>query len=97
MYETNLLICVVLVPHSVDVDLQMPVMDGLEATKRLRLHELEAGIDVDSRQKIIGISANVNEETACEVLQAGMNAFIPKPFTIDKLKDVCRELKIYIF
>ena len=75
----------------------MPVMDGLEATQRLRLHEMEEGTGQGSAQKIIGVSANVDDGTASSVLQAGMNAFIPKPFTIHKLKDVCEQLGIGIF
>ena len=75
----------------------MPVMDGLEATKRLRLHEMEAGTDPKDRQQLIGVSANADDETAKSVLLAGMNAFIPKPFSVEKLKDVCEELNIGIF
>jgi CheY-like chemotaxis protein len=79
------------------IDLQMPVMDGLEAAKRLRLHEMEIGTDNNGRQKIIGISANVDEDTASGVLLVGMNAFMPKPFSVAKLKDVCGQLQINIF
>ena len=76
----------------------MPVMDGLESVKRLRLHEMEGERARHSRQMIIGISANLNmEETKHEVLQVGMDAFIPKPFNINKLKEVCRDLRINIF
>ncbi len=55
----------------------MPIMDGLEATKRLRLHEIEGGLEEGKRQKIIGISANTGESMGEEALLVGMNAFMP--------------------
>jgi CheY-like chemotaxis protein len=58
-------------------DIQMPVMDGFEAAKRLRVHEMEEGVPEDERQRIIGISANSEEIMEIEALASGMNAFIP--------------------
>jgi CheY-like chemotaxis protein len=69
-------------------DLQMPVMDGIEATRRYREFESEQmskqdaaliGEDAD-RLIIIGMSANSDAETAAEALKAGMDGFIGKPF-----------------
>eukprot|EP01033_Poteriospumella_lacustris_P024608 gene24609-gene21063 len=73
------------------MDLQMPVMDGLEATRRLRGMELEgrewmAGIEkVKGRchQLIIGVSANSDHETAEEALRAGVDDFFCKPFSLE--------------
>jgi CheY-like chemotaxis protein len=55
----------------------MPVMDGFEATKRLRLHEVENGVWEQGRQLIIGISANSGDSIEQSALASGMDAFIP--------------------
>jgi PAS domain S-box-containing protein len=55
------------------MDVQMPVMDGLEATHRLR--ELPGGEDT----WIIAITANVTPEDRARCFEAGMDDFIPKP------------------
>eukprot|EP00981_Chlorochromonas_danica_P016119 scaffold15748_cov388-Ochromonas_danica.AAC.1 len=103
----------------------MPVMDGLEATRRLRAFEhamiarfsgavhaerdcglcstacenIASGADVmdrsmmenvcrmvslgQLRQLVIGVSANSDHETMQDALNAGVDAFMPKPFSIE--------------
>lgn len=67
------------------MDLQMPVMDGLEATRRMRLCEMEhmkkRGSSASNRQRIIGVSANSDEETVQAAYAMGIDAFLAKPFT----------------
>ncbi len=66
------------------MDLQMPVMDGLEATRRIRLLEkTQASSNYPSfpKQLIIGVSANSDHETEEHALKSGMDGFIAKPFT----------------
>ncbi|MEG4322543.1 MULTISPECIES: PAS domain S-box protein [unclassified Microcoleus] len=60
-------------PDVILMDLRMPVMDGLETTRRLR--KLPALKDV----VLIALSASVFEATQQESLLAGCNDFLPKP------------------
>lgn len=61
-------------PHFIMMDIRMPVMDGLEATRRIRA--LEGGADV----KIAAITASVFKEERDNVIAAGMDDFIGKPY-----------------
>ena len=56
------------------MDVQMPVMDGLEATRRIRA---DAAL---RHNRVIAMTANAREEDADECLAAGMDDFISKPF-----------------
>lgn len=68
-------------PDVVFMDLQMPVMDGYEATREIRKH---------SDVPIIAMSAHVLEEEQNKCIESGMNGFIPKPF---KPEDIINELQ----
>lgn len=70
------------------MDLQMPVMDGLETTRQLRL--IEKFTDLP----IIAMTANVlaTDREAC--FEAGMNDFMSKPIRIQELREkICHWLK----
>ena len=63
------------------MDVMMPVMDGLEATRANRaLERADAG-----SISIIVMTANAFQEDAQECLRAGMNALLSKPLDMDKL------------
>ncbi|MCE2996108.1 MAG: response regulator, partial [Flammeovirgaceae bacterium] len=64
------------------MDLQMPVMDGLTATRAIRL--LEAAHD-RPRMPIIAVSANAMTHHKAEALEAGADFHIAKPFTPETL------------
>ena len=68
------------------MDVMMPVMDGYEATRRIRkLPDPKlAGIPV------IAMTANAFEEDRQAALDAGMNEHLAKPFKIETLHDVMR-------
>ena len=63
------------------MDMAMPVMDGLEATQKLRGAEADAG----SRVPIIALTANVMPGDRARCLAAGMDDFLTKPLTRDAL------------
>ena len=64
------------------MDLQMPEMDGLEATRRLR----DAGCQIP----IIALTANAFAEDRQRCLAAGMNDFLSKPLDPPHLYAVLR-------
>ncbi len=75
------------------MDLQMPNMDGMEATKRIR--EIEASSEKDDYAGlsdesvfIVGLSAHARKEDADAAIAAGMNDFLTKPIVRDKLMAV---------
>ena len=69
------------------MDVQMPVMDGLEAARRIRaLHH-----EYFKKVPIIAMTANAFEEDRKAALDVGMNEHIAKPIDVDKLKEVLRK------
>jgi Response regulator containing a CheY-like receiver domain and an HTH DNA-binding domain len=67
------------------MDLQMPIMDGIAATKAIR--EGRAGDNKDI--PIVALTAN--DELQKESLEAGCNFFLTKPASIDTLNKVIQE------
>ena len=63
------------------MDVQMPVMDGLTATRRIRADARLAGLPV------IAMTANAREADRQNALQAGMNDFLVKPLDPHRLID----------
>ncbi|PCK09194.1 MAG: hypothetical protein COA42_05450 [Alteromonadaceae bacterium] len=63
------------------MDCQMPVMDGFEATRRIR-----ASKDSIKNAPIIAVTANTTSIDRAECLQAGMNDYLSKPINFDVLK-----------
>jgi signal transduction histidine kinase/CheY-like chemotaxis protein len=68
------------------MDMQMPVMDGLEATRRLRQMGAAA-----ARMPIVALTANAMEEDRQRCLEAGMSGFLSKPIVRDDLLSVLRQ------
>ena len=71
-------------PHTYDailMDLRMPVMDGLEATRRIRSLGREDLVSIP----IIAISANNSDIDIQNSLKAGMDQHLPKPFDPNRL------------
>ena len=70
------------------MDIQMPVMNGYEATQAIRALKR---LDADTIP-IIAMTANAFAEDVQMALQAGMNAHVAKPIDLDILKSVLREV-----
>lgn len=72
------------------LDIEMPVMDGLTCTRRIR--QLESEGKLNKRTNIITISANARQEQIQQVLQAGADDILPKPFRVKECMQKIRQL-----
>ncbi len=72
-------------PHLICMDMRMPVMDGYEATKRIK--STEEGQDT----VIIGLTASSVEEERAMVLSSGCDAFLRKPWREADLFELIRK------
>lgn len=70
------------------MDVQMPVMDGLEATRTIRSRELETG----RRVHICAMTANAMKEDVEICSQAGMDSYISKPVRERDINVVIRKI-----
>ncbi|MEZ3508741.1 MAG: response regulator [Lachnospiraceae bacterium] len=69
------------------MDVQMPVMNGYEATRAIRALEREDAVTIP----IIAMTANAFAEDEKEALQAGMNVHLAKPVDVTLLKQIIRQ------
>jgi signal transduction histidine kinase/ActR/RegA family two-component response regulator len=69
-------------PSIVLMDCQMPEVDGLEATRRIRATEIERGWP---RVPVIALTANTATDDRVQCRRAGMDYFLGKPFTEQEL------------
>ena len=65
------------------MDVQMPVLDGLGATRSIRQNA-----SATTRVPIVALTANAMKGDERTCLSAGMDAYLPKPVTIDALSDM---------
>ncbi len=77
-------------PHLIWMDRRMPVMDGIEATKAIR--ELPGGEKV----KIVAVTASAFIEQRDEILDAGMDDFVRKPYRFAEIYEcLARQLGVH--
>jgi CheY-like chemotaxis protein len=79
-------------PEKYDVifmDVQMPVMDGYEATRRIRALDIPQAKAI----KIVAMTANVFKEDIEKCLEAGKDNHIGKPLNFD---EVVEKLSVYL-
>ena len=70
------------------MDVQMPVMDGCTATRRIRALKDPARAAVP----IVAMTANVFEEERKRAFDCGMNVFLSKPIVIEELVDALKDI-----
>lgn len=70
------------------MDVRMPIMDGLEATKAIR----ESGISWLRTIPIIAMTADAFAEDIQHCLEAGMNGHLAKPINLERLLSVLNEI-----
>jgi two-component system, chemotaxis family, chemotaxis protein CheY len=71
-------------PDLVTMDVVMPGMDGIEATRAI--------MDFDSNAKVIVVSALGQQPLVNEAMEAGAKDFIVKPFEESKVLDVIKKI-----
>ena len=70
------------------MDLQMPVLDGLAATRRIRDWEREHD---RARTPVVAVTASAFEENQRRCLEAGMDDFLVKPVGREQLESMLRK------
>lgn len=73
------------------MDCMMPVMDGITATRTIRQWEADQQV---TPLPIIALTASVLEEDIKDCFEAGMNAYLPKPYKSHQLYDLFSSLDI---
>jgi CheY-like chemotaxis protein len=73
------------------MDVQMPIMDGLEATRQIR-----SLIDLERRPSIVAMTAAATQEDKQHCLMAGMDDFVTKPTSLERIAEaIQRNLRKY--
>lgn len=68
------------------MDMQMPEMDGLEATRQIRIQEKNN--ESNTRIPIIALTANTIEGDRERCLASGMDDYLSKPFSLEELREI---------
>ena len=69
------------------MDVQMPEMDGLEATRRITAHW-----PAEARPRIVAMTANAMQGDREECLAAGMDDYVVKPIRVDALMEALNKV-----
>ena len=77
-------------PDIVLMDVTMPDLNGIEATRQIRAIEQAAG--VKNALPILALTANAHRDDRDACLECGMSGFLSKPFDHADLEDVIEEL-----
>lgn len=79
------------------MDIRMPVMNGLEATRQIRKFEVEEGHSMDSNEDaraipIVAMTANAFDEDMKKSIESGMNGHLSKPIDVDVMLDMIKRV-----
>ena len=74
-------------PHLVFMDMKMPKLTGLEATKQIRK------VFTSKEMRIVGCTANAFESDNEEFINAGADMVVSKPFTINQVIEVAEDTR----
>ncbi len=72
------------------MDIQMPVMDGITASRKIR--ELETGTGRDRKIKIIALTANAHQKDKNDCMEAGMDGYISKPLNPSEIALILKNI-----
>jgi len=75
-------------PDIILMDLSLPMLDGLAATRRIRAHD---GL---SKVPIVAVSAHDSADFHAEALAAGCNEYVTKPIDFDQLVQLLNRLTV---
>ncbi len=73
-------------PSLILMDLSLPLLDGLAATRRIRQYEELRNVP------IVAVSAHDTADFHADALAAGCNDYVTKPIDFDQLEDLLRRL-----
>jgi signal transduction histidine kinase/ActR/RegA family two-component response regulator len=76
------------------MDIQMPIMDGIEATLKIREWEKSNNINPPDHIKIVAITAYAMEKDRERCLASGMDQFLSKPFRHNELIKIIEDLTL---
>lgn len=71
-------------PDVIFMDIRMPDVDGFAATKKIRQWELDSSLE---RTPIVALSADALEESKSRALNEGMDGYLTKPITLERMRD----------
>jgi len=74
------------------MDIQMPVMDGIEATRMIRKFERSA-LGKGKRAKIVAVTAHTKDGEKQRLFEAGMDLYLSKPFKASDLIDLIKKIE----
>ena len=72
------------------MDVQMPEMDGLEATAAIRLAERGNG----RHQRIVAMTAHALKDDAARCLAAGMDGYLSKPIQLEEFTEILQDCEV---